>query len=125
MLSRITRSGQLDSAAIALSALCMVHCAAGIWLVAGFASLGGLFLSPWVHEIGFVLAAIMAAVALGHGVRLHGARRPLVIGVVGITSMLAAMTVPHGGAYEYTLTLIGVAALSIAHLLNYRAARQR
>ena len=125
MLSRITRSGQLDSAAIALSALCMVHCAAGIWLVAGFASLSGFFLSPWVHEIGFVLAAIMAALALGHGVRLHGAKLPLAIGVVGIGSMLAAMTVPHGGSFEYSLTLVGVAALSVAHLLNYRAARQR
>lgn len=124
MLSRITKSGQLDSAAIALSALCMVHCAAGIWLVAGFASLGGVLLSPWVHEIGFVLASIMAALALGHGVRLHGARLPLVIGVTGIAAMLMAMAVPHGSAYEYALTLAGVAALSVAHLLNYRAARQ-
>ncbi|MGQ3231117.1 MAG: MerC domain-containing protein [Blastomonas fulva] len=123
MLSRITKSGQLDSAAIALSALCMVHCAAGIWLVAGFASLGGILLAPWVHEIGFALAAIMAALALGHGVRSHGARLPLAIGVVGIASMLMAMTVPHGSAYEYALTLAGVAALSVAHLLNYRAAR--
>ncbi len=124
MMSRITRSGQLDSAAIALSALCMVHCAAGIWLVAGFASLGGVLLAPWVHEVGFVLAAIMAALALGHGLRLHGARLPLVIGVSGIASMLMAMTVPHGSAPEYAFTLAGVAALSIAHLLNYRAARQ-
>ncbi|MFN3818475.1 MerC domain-containing protein [Blastomonas sp.] len=124
MLSRITKSGQLDSAAIALSALCMVHCAAGVWLLAGFASLGGVLFAPWVHEIGFALAAVMAALALGHGVRLHGARLPLVIGVVGIAAMLTAMTVPHGSAYEYGLTLAGVAALSIAHLLNYRAARQ-
>ena len=124
MLSRITRSGRLDSAAIALSALCMVHCAAGIWLVAGFASMGGIFLSPWVHEIGFVLAAIMAAVALGHGLKLHGARTPLRIGVAGIAAMLAAMSVPHGDAWEYALTFVGVALLSIAHLLNYRAARQ-
>ena len=112
MLSRITRSGQLDSAAIALSALCMVHCAAGLWLVAGFASMGGIFLSPWVHEIGFVLAAIMAAWT------------PLAIGSMGIAAMLAAMTVPHGGSWEYALTLTGIALLSIAHLLNYRAARQ-
>lgn len=124
MLSRITRSGQLDSAAIALSALCMVHCAAGLWLVAGFASMGGIFLSPWVHEIGFALAAVMAALALGHGVRLHGAWTPLAIGSTGIAAMLAAMTVRHGGSWEYALTLTGVALLSIAHLLNYRAARQ-
>ena len=124
MLSRFTRSGQLDSAAIALSALCMVHCAAGIWLVAGFASLGGVFLSPWVHEIGFVLAAVMAVLALGHGARLHGARLPMVIGTLGIGAMLVAMTVPHGGRYEYIWTLLGVATLSVAHVLNYRAARQ-
>lgn len=102
----------------------MVHCAAGIWLVAGFASLGGIFLSPWVHEVGFVLAAIMAVLALGHGARLHGARRPLIIGGLGIGFMLLAMAVPHGGPYEYSFTLLGVAALSVAHLLNYRAARQ-
>lgn len=124
MLSRLTRSGQLDSAAIALSALCMVHCAAGIWLLAGFASLGGVLLSPWVHEIGFVLAAIMAVLALGHGARLHGARLPLAIGAAGIAAMLLAMSVPHGSGQEYALTLAGVAALSAAHLLNYRAARQ-
>lgn len=125
MLSRITRSGQLDSAAIALSALCMVHCAAGIWLVAGFASLGGIFLAPWVHEVGFVLATGMAALALGHGLRNHGARLPLAIGCIGIGSMLMAMMVQHGSPYEYGLTLAGVATLSIAHLLNFRAARQR
>jgi len=123
MLSRITRSGQLDSAAIALSGLCMVHCAAGIWLVAGFASLGGIFLSPWVHEIGFVLAAIMAALALGHGARLHGARLPLIIGGLGIGAMLLAISVPHGTTFEYSFTLLGVAALSVAHVLNFRAAR--
>lgn len=123
MLSRITRSGQLDSAAIALSGLCMVHCAAGLWLVTGFASMGGIFLAPVVHEIGFGLAAVMAAIALGHGVRLHGARLPLAIGLVGMAAMLLAMTVPHGSRFEYLLTLAGVAALSIAHLLNYRAAR--
>lgn len=102
----------------------MVHCAAGIWLVAGFASLGGIFLSPWVHEVGFVLAAIMAVLALGHGARLHGGRLPLAIGGLGIGAMLLAMAVPHGGIYEYSFTLLGVAALSVAHVLNYRAARQ-
>ncbi len=122
MLSRLSRSGQLDSAAIALSALCIVHCAAGLWLVAGFASLGGVFLSPLVHELGFVAAAVMAALALGHGALRHGAGLPLAIGSIGIGAMLVALWLPHES--EYGATLVGVAALTVAHILNYRTARQ-
>ena len=49
-------------------------------------------------KIGIKVA--LAALALGHGVRSHGARLPLAIGVIGIASMLMAMTSSTASASE-------------------------
>jgi len=120
MASGFNRSGQLDSAALALSALCMVHCVAGLWLVAGIASLTGLLFNPLWHEAGLVLAAFLAALALGHGAMRHGSLLPLAIGSLGIGVMAGALSLPDGG--EAMFTVFGVALLGAGHLLNARAA---
>jgi len=47
---------------------------------------------------------------------------PFAIAMAGLALMAAALVVPHG-ANEFVLTLVGVALVSLAHLLNLRALR--
>jgi hypothetical protein len=112
--------GKLDRWAIGLSGLCVVHCLATAVFVALFASVGGVLLSHEVHEVGLVIAVILAAVALGRGVLMHGYMLPAAIGGLGIGVMSGALTLDHGSG-EVMYTLIGVALVALGHDLNRRA----
>lgn len=119
MFERLIRTRRLDSAALFLSVLCLLHCAAGLWLIAGLASAGGALLNPAIHEVGLVVAAIIAALALGQGLRRHGSLTPMIVGVAGIAVMGVALTLDHGR--EIGFTILGVSLLALAHILNFRA----
>jgi uncharacterized membrane protein YfcA len=84
------------------------------------ASMGSFFLSPAVHEIGLIMAVIVAVVALGKGVIDRGLMMPASIGGLGIGTLAGALALPHGPA-EFSVTILGLALLAIGHYLNYRA----
>lgn len=120
-VTRLTPARDLfDRLAIGLSALCLVHCAASVVLVALLATAGGMLLHPAIHEIGLGLAILLAIVGLGRGFIQHRRPVPMVLGTAGIALMGTALTVPHGVA-EAAYTMLGVACVAIAHLLNRRA----
>ncbi|MEM9500249.1 MAG: MerC domain-containing protein [Pseudomonadota bacterium] len=113
---------RLDHVGIGLAGLCALHCVATIFVVSAL-GLGGHFLaSPEIHRFGLLLALIVAAVAIGWGAVKHRQAAPFVIAMMGLTFMGGALAVPHG-TEEIVLTLIGIALVSIGHLLNLRAAR--
>ncbi|MEM7665343.1 MAG: MerC domain-containing protein [Pseudomonadota bacterium] len=113
---------RLDHVGIGLAGLCAVHCLATVFIVSAL-GLGGHFLaSPEIHRFGLALALIVAAVAIGWGALKHRRAAPFVTAMMGLTFMGGALAVPHG-AEEFVLTLIGVALVSLGHLLNLRAAR--
>lgn len=109
-----------DRLAIGLSALCFVHCAASVLLVAVLATAGGFLLHPAIHEGGLVLAILLAVIGLGRGFAQHRRPIPVMLGAMGITLMAGALTVPHG-IIEAIFTMAGVAAVAGAHFLNRRA----
>jgi len=110
---------RLDRMGILLSALCALHCLAGILLVAGL-GIGGEFLfAPSIHRIGLALAIVIGGITLAIGITRHGDPRPLQIGALGLVLMVAALAVGHG-AYEAVLTIGGVSLLAWAHLRNLR-----
>ena len=111
----------LDRVAIALSGLCVAHCLVTAVLLALMSAAGGVLGSPIVHEAGLAVAIVLAAVALGRGALAHGRLLPTAIGSLGIGVMGGALTLPHGGS-ETLGTVIGVALLAGAHLLNSRRA---
>lgn len=111
---------RLDRFGVLLSGLCVLHCLAGLLLVAGLGLGGGvLLLAPAVHRIGLALAIAIGSITLVLGVIRHGDHRPLQWGAAGIAMMAIALFVGHGVA-EAALTIAGVSLLAFAHLRNLR-----
>jgi len=110
---------RLDRAGIFLSGLCALHCLLSIIVVSGLGVGGQYFLSPDIHRVGLVLAVLIAAVAIGWGALRHRMAAPFVIAMMGLTFMGGALAVPHGYK-EAILTIIGVALVSLGHILNLR-----
>ena len=114
------REGALDRWAMGLSGLCLVHCLASAVLVAVIASVGGVLLSPHIHEVGLLLAIGLGVVALGRGIVEHGFMMPSAVGGLGLGVMAGALSMPHS-ATETLYTIIGVSILALGHDLNRRA----
>ena len=110
---------RLDRAGIFLSGACAIHCLLSIVLVSGLGIGGEFFLSPDIHRVGLVVATLIAAVAIGWGALRHRMAAPFVIAMTGLTFMGGALAVPHGYE-EAVLTIIGVALVSLGHILNMR-----
>lgn len=104
-----------------LSGLCALHCVLGIVFVALLGFGGGLLLDPVIHRIGLVIAAVIAAVAIGAGALRHRKPAPFVTAMTGLTFMGGALAVPHG-VEEAVLTIIGVSLVALGHILNLRKA---
>ncbi len=112
---------RLDRLGIGLSALCAIHCLASIVIVSGLGLGGEFFLAPEIHRVGLVIATLVAAVAIGWGALRHRMAAPFVIAMTGLTFMGGALAAPHGYK-EAVLTIIGVALVSLGHILNLRHA---
>ena len=113
-----------DGLAVSLSGLCLVHCVLSLILVPVLAGAAEVLGNPIIHEGGLMLAMLLGALALGQGYLRHRARRPALLGLVGLALMMRALDVPHGG-WEAVLTIVGVSVLAVAHLLNARVGATR
>ena len=111
---------RLDTMGIALSALCAVHCVLTIVVISSLGLAGGWLLAPELHWWGLAAATIIAGVAIGIGAVRHKRRMPFVIAMTGLTFMGGALAAPHG-VEEAVLTIIGVALVSLGHVLNLRS----
>lgn len=112
---------RLDRAGIFLSGACAVHCLLSIVLVSGLGIGGEFFLAPDIHRFGLLVATLIAGVAIGWGALRHRVAAPFVVAMTGLTFMGGALAVPHG-IEEAVLTIIGVALVSLGHILNMRHA---
>ena len=121
MLASVISNGRIDRLAIGLSGLCLVHCVATAVLVLMLASAGGLLVDPRIHEIGLACAIGLGALGLGRGIFDHGFMMPSSIGGIGLGTMAASLTFPHGGE-EVLISVFGVLVLALGHDLNRRAA---
>ena len=110
---------RLDRIGLTLSALCAVHCVGTLVLVAGLGFSGSFLLNPAIHRVGLGLAMLVAGVAIGMGALKHRRPAPFVIAMMGLTFMGGAMAAPRESE-EAVLTIIGVALVACAHVLNVR-----
>jgi len=114
--------GRLDRVGMFLSALCLLHCVAGVVVVAGLGLGGGFLLDPAIHRWGLALATVIAGVAIGIGAIRHRRAAPFVVAMTGLTFMGGALAVGHG-VEEMVFTIIGVILVASGHVLNLRHAR--
>jgi hypothetical protein len=121
MLQLSIPTSRLDRLAIGLSGLCLVHCLATAVLLAIVSAAGGFLGSHVIHEVGLTLAMVLAAVALGKGVREHGFMMPSAVGGLGLGVMAGALSMPHDGT-EAVFTIVGVMIVALGHRLNGMAA---
>ena len=112
---------RLDRTGIVLSGLCLVHCLAGLVLVSMLGLGGEALLAPVWHRFGLALAILVGGVAIGFGASRHGRLAPLVVAAIGLAFMGGALVVSHGPK-EAALTILGVALVAAAHILNLRHA---
>lgn len=120
--SRSSLRRRLDQVGIGLASLCAVHCLATLVVISSLGVGGHFLFNENIHRAGLVLALAVAAVAIGWGLVRHGRMLPFGVAMAGLALMAAALIVPHG-ANEFLLTLLGVALVSVGHLLNLRATR--
>ena len=121
MLQLSIPSTRLDSLAIGLSGLCLVHCLGTTVFLALVASAGGFLGAPIIHELGLGMAMVLGAIALGKGIIEHGYALPSSVGGLGLGVMAGALTLPHDGS-EAMATILGVGILALGHRLNFIAA---
>ncbi len=119
-MAQVWNKWRWDGLGLSIAGLCLLHCFITTLLLVVFASAGGLFLNPLIHEIGLLLAIALGILALGKGFRDHGLFMPAFVGALGIGMMGGALTLPHGGM-EIAWTVTGIIFLALGHLLNQRA----
>ena len=110
---------RLDRAGIVLSGLCAAHCLASISVVSALGLGGQWVFAPAIHRWGLLIALLIAAVTIGWGALRHRRRAPFVVAMMGLSFMGGALAAPHG-MEEAVLTIIGVALVSLGHILNLR-----
>ncbi|AKQ41074.1 hypothetical protein CP97_01965 [Aurantiacibacter atlanticus] len=113
--------GRIDRIGILLSALCLVHCVAGLVLIAGLGFGASFLLDPAIHSFGLLVATLVAGIAIGMGAIRHRRAGPFVIAMMGLSFMGGALAVDHG-PQEAIMTMIGVALVAVGHFLNLRHA---
>ncbi len=106
------------------SALCAVHCVAGV-LLAGGSSLGAALTDETVEGVFFAVAVCIALVALGRGYRLHRRMPGLAFGALALIPLLLARLVEWDlHATEAALSVLGAAGLVTAHAFNFVSTRR-
>jgi len=114
----------LDGAAVALSALCLVHCLALPLIVAGLPFFAQ-FAEGHLHLQMLVLVLPVSVVAFGLGFRRHRNRRIVTTGSLGMLLLVIGATVAHdklGLAADRSFTIAGALVLAMSHFFNsYRS----
>ena len=117
-----------DKTAISLSALCLVHCLlvpSFLVFLSGYVSLS--YNNELIHYAILFIAIPVSFYALIAGVRNHKSYRFLYLGLIGIVSLILAITLGAqmwGEVGEKVLTTVGALLVAISHFKNYRLCRE-
>ncbi|MBV1913778.1 MAG: MerC domain-containing protein [Pseudomonadales bacterium] len=113
-----------DKSAIGLSLLCTMHCLAMPLALVLLPSIAGLPLADETFHYWMLITVLpISAYALTMGCKKHQHYRLLLIGGVGLGTLVFAAYAGHdllGETGEKTLTVLGAVILSLGHLWNYR-----
>ena len=124
----INTQGQLDTFAVVLSGVCMLHCLALPLLLTIFPIFNVILLSEKVfHLLMLVFILPASLVALMIGCRSHKDKMTLIFGGVGLSTLSITAFFGHqlfGLTGERFITSFAGLVLAIAHVQNYRCCRR-
>jgi len=114
-------SSSIDTAAISLSGLCLVHCLALPFLASIIPFLGAAAEMEWLHKT-FVLIACFLAVFAVATTQKHTSKITFaILAGVGLGLLLSGAFVEPLHDHETLLTTIGAILLAGAHLIRWQA----
>ncbi|MFC0153435.1 MerC family mercury resistance protein [Xanthomonas dyei] len=115
----------LDTSAIALSGLCLLHCLALPLLAVALPLLGAWSRAEWVHVVFAAAAVPLSGFALWSTHRRHALPAPVwVLAGLGLAGLALGASGIAGGTLETPITVTGSLLLASAHLLNLRLRRR-
>ncbi|MEM1148205.1 MAG: MerC domain-containing protein [Pseudomonadota bacterium] len=121
MSTQSSNAAVIDSAAISLSGLCILHCLALPIIAASLPFFSVLAEAEWVHKAFVIMALPITGWAIAR-TRGHAAQMPfIVLAVLGLALLLASAFVEALHDYETPLTVIGALLLASAHILRWRS----
>jgi len=110
----------LDGAAVTLSALCLAHCLALPFVIAGLPLLAQ-YAEGHLHAQMLVIILPMSILAIGLGFRRHRNLRIVLCGALGMLLLVIGATVAHaqlGLTADRLFTIAGSLVLATAHFFN-------
>lgn len=116
----------LDGTAVALSALCLVHCLAFPLIIAGMPFLAG-FDEGHLHAQMLIVVLPLSIFALSVGFRRHRSLRVAAAGTAGMLLLTIGGTIAHdhyGLLADRLLTILGALTLATAHFYNSALSRR-
>ena len=122
----MSSSRYFDRIAIALSAICIVHCL-GVTLLVALLPLAAVAIGSHFHELMLWLVIPTSAVGFYLGHREHRRAGIGTLGVLGMALITGAALWGHGqwpGWSESGVTLLGSLVLVGAHWINFQEVRR-
>lgn len=121
-------SRHFDRIAIALSAICIVHCLA-VPVIVAILPIAAVSFGESEHFHGLMLWLVVPTSVLGFflGYRLHGRMDLVLVAAAAIAILAAAAVWGHTAwteAVEVTVSVAGSLLLASAHWMNFRAVRR-
>lgn len=123
--SSANQSDALDKAAVALSALCLLHCLLMPVIIAVLPFFAQ-FSERHLHAELLIVVLPISLLALSIGFRRHGDRRVVGWGIAGLLLLIVGATLAHnlyGIVADRMLTITGSLILALAHYRNSRLSR--
>jgi len=118
----------IDKLSISISVLCVAHCLIFPVLAVFIPNIIALGLTSENFHFWMIVSVIpSSAFALTLGCKKHANISMVIIGVVGLSSLLLALALDHSMLGEYgekALTLIGALLIAFAHFRNFKLCQQ-
>jgi len=117
-----------DKTAIGLSFVCTVHCLALPFSAVFLPAFTALNLGDEAFHLWMLIAVIPTSlIALTIGCKKHNSFRVVLLGVAGLSMLIASAVLGHavlGEIGEKLLTVFGAGLIAAGHLLNHRLCRR-
>lgn len=116
-----------DQTSIGLSLVCAVHCLLVPVLLVAVPSLASLPLESETFHVWMIVAVLpISTFALTLGCKKHKRYKILLLGLLGLTSLVLALVLEGlvGQTGEKLLTLLGAGLIAWGHCANYKLCQQ-